>query len=224
MKCAVLVFGQYRELDIAVKSWKFKDVYECDYYVSTWDRTYTKPNKYDITYDMEVIPEMITNHLPNAVVSIKPEMNSTCTGSKMVSHWKECLNLMKNSLKTYDLVIMTRFDNFFNEIDWNTINPDLIYSFSCTIKEQFKNGRPTTLHDMFFIGKPEYIESLINRVGLNTTNNIHQYMSNIVNELNLPIDVLIDLEIALVRPNCRLLHPNDHNHYVIGSLHQSWGN
>lgn len=37
MKLGVLVTGMFRELDTSIKSWKFKDEIECDFYFSTWN-------------------------------------------------------------------------------------------------------------------------------------------------------------------------------------------
>ena len=38
-KMAVLINGEFREFDIAIKSWKFINEIDCDIYVSTWDKT-----------------------------------------------------------------------------------------------------------------------------------------------------------------------------------------
>ena len=54
MKIAVIVYGMYREFDIAVKSWNFIDDSDFDFYFSTWSKSIQKcePLGYDLNEDI----------------------------------------------------------------------------------------------------------------------------------------------------------------------------
>ena len=96
MKVAVLVYGAYREFDIAVKSWRFLNEFDCDVYMSTsnvsklvdmkkisdsFSFENIKIVKSDDNYfekdvnivEMDVTEEMITKYIPNAKITITNE-------------------------------------------------------------------------------------------------------------------------------------------------------
>ena len=49
MKVGVMVYGQYRDFEIAVKSWNFLDN-GYDFYFSTWDKSKQFNNSLNINY------------------------------------------------------------------------------------------------------------------------------------------------------------------------------
>ena len=55
-KMAVLINGEFREFDIAIKSWKFMNEIDCDFYVSTWDKTIQINKKLNIHEFPKMIP------------------------------------------------------------------------------------------------------------------------------------------------------------------------
>jgi hypothetical protein len=109
MKIAVIVYGMYREFDIAVKSWKFIGDSDFDFYFSTWSKSIQKcePLGYDLNED--VTSEMISKHIPNAVIDIVNEDNvefdfnglglGLINSTKMIYHWKNGLKLIVSDKK-----------------------------------------------------------------------------------------------------------------------------
>lgn len=226
MKCAVLVFGQYRALDIAIKSWSFMDHFDCDFYVSTWSETHIKNEPYGINLKFPVTHELIEKYIPGAVVNIEndPKVDNR-TFNLMLYHWKKTIELLVQSNKEYDLIILTRFDNFFAHFDWSIIDKESFYSYGEHSKDYGDMVCPKSLSDFCFIGSPESIIKFVDRVELEPTDYLvdsHSYLSLIINELKLPFDLLTDLNIIIIRPNCYNLHPMDHNYNTIKNLYFSW--
>ena len=226
MKCGVLVFGQYRALDIAIKSWSFKDYFDCDFYVSTWNETHLKNVPYDLDLKFSVTEDLIRNHIPNAVINIEKDPNEDSrTFNRMIYHWKKSLELLIQSNKEYDIIILTRFDNFFAKFDWSIVDKDKFYSYGGHSKDYGDLICPSSLSDFCFIGNKNAMITFINGIEGEPENcqvDIHRYIPLKITELNLPFDLLVDLNIIMVRPNCFNLHPKDHNYNSIRNLYDSW--
>jgi hypothetical protein len=131
MKVAVLVYGMYREFDIAVKSWKFLQEIDNDVYFSTWNTSMQKNKRLDIAIDEEVSRDRITKHIPTAIVNVESDTLPLSNPQKLIYHWKQCLRMMKESGKHYDIIMLTRPDSFKVIQDsksiykWNT--PNVLY-------------------------------------------------------------------------------------------------
>jgi hypothetical protein len=163
MKLAVLVYGMYREFDIAVKSWDFLNHIDSDVYFSTWDKSVQKNNRLNITIDEEVSEERIKKHIPNAVTSVQSEdgfMDLT-NPQKLIYHWKNCLKMVKESGKEYDLIMITRPDTYkvISEPHHRIFNynkPNTVYGLE---KIKFNNDEPF-IQDIFFIGNFNIMSNL----------------------------------------------------------------
>jgi hypothetical protein len=226
MKCGVLVFGQYRALDIAIKSWSFKDHFDCNFYVSTWNETHLKNDPYNIDLKFPVTHELIEKYIPGAIINIEEDPNTdNRTFNRMVYHWKKSLELLIQSNKEYDIIILTRFDNFFAKFDWSVVNKNNFYSYGGHSKDYGDLICPSSLSDFCFIGNKEAMISFINGIEEEPDNHlvdIHKYIPLKITELKLPFDLLTDLYVIMVRPNCFNLHPRDHNYNTIKNLFYSW--
>ena len=124
MNVAVLVFGEYREFDIAVKSWKFLNEFNCDVYFSTWDESIQVKDDLNVNIFEQVTVERIKNHIPSATVSIKNQNDvAHLNGNtqKMFFHWKESFRLMIESGKQYDSIMLLRPDLYF-DLDFHQLH------------------------------------------------------------------------------------------------------
>ena len=115
-KVAVVICGQYREFDIAFRSWKFLNLpLDFDIYLSTWDTSYEE--LYD-TFNTPAGPiETITiDRILKTVPNIKDYKLSTepvpriNTIHKFEYHIKTGLQLMIDSNIEYDYVMIIRTD------------------------------------------------------------------------------------------------------------------
>ena len=107
MKVAVLIAGEYREFETAFKSWKFKDWFDCDFYFSTWDRTYEFNEKLNINIDEPVSLQRIkkivdvvrcniyNSKMHDSVLSIKSQSAKSKAAIKSLSN--EQLNFIKDA-------------------------------------------------------------------------------------------------------------------------------
>ena len=119
MKTAVLIFGMLRQFADTAKDWKFDEYLDCDYYISTWDKSSQKINNHGgevpsnyRTFD--VTEDYIKSVIPNIACDLLKEkeiFTSNCsTQAKMFFHWKNVFNLMQSSKKEYDLILLVRPD------------------------------------------------------------------------------------------------------------------
>ena len=114
MKIAVLIYGMYREFDIAISSWDFLKKLDCDVYFSTWSTSKQRNKKLDIIVDEEVTEKRILDHVKNARISISDDIFSELTNpEKMIFHWKSGLEMIKKHNIKYDYLMLTRPDNYF---------------------------------------------------------------------------------------------------------------
>ena len=215
-KIAVIVYGMYREFDIAVNSWKFIEDSDFDFYFSTWSKSIQKcePLGYDLNED--VIPEMISKHISNAVIDIvnedgvKFDFNgltpSLINSTKMIYHWKNGLKLIKESGKEYDLIVLMRPDSYIR------LNDDGIKKLKeCNLDDRIYgcNYIHITginlyfLIDTFFCGTFDNISKLIDTLPNKITNNIHTELSRNILSLGLYVDAVSEFSNEVVRPNVR---------------------
>lgn len=145
---AVLIYGEYRDFDSAVKTWDFLRNYQCEYYFSTWDTS----------RGTAVTPTMITDHLPKCTYDIinKDLVYPTQPGdtaSYIFYHWINLFRMIQN--KKYDKVILIRTD-----LRYKRPNPkvklefkdDRIYGLYPAMKVIGLNPIKFFTNDQFFIG------------------------------------------------------------------------
>lgn len=119
MKTAVLIFGMIRQFAVTAKKWDFDKYLDCDYYMSTWNKSVQKIDNHagDALSNyvfFDVTEEYIKKIIPNITCDLLEEkeiFTSNCsTQAKMFYHWKNAFNLMVKSEKKYDLVVLVRPD------------------------------------------------------------------------------------------------------------------
>ncbi len=205
MRIAVLFCGEYRQFDIAIKSFEFLNQLDCDYYFSTWNVSSQKNPNLNINLNEKVHEDMVLKYLPNASVNIvditkHPELNDNT--KKMIFHWKNALNMVKDSGRQYDVIIVTRPDSYLRinfPIDYfNKMNlKDRIYGIdriSLVGKNMF------TMDDTFISGDFEVVSSFINNLNIDTP--MHYGFAQILMDMGLFVERL-EMGCALIRANCR---------------------
>ena len=167
MKIAVLVYGMYREFDIAVKSWEVLNNFDCDFYFSTWNKSKQVNENLGYRREFNVNENMILKHYPNATIDILDEINyiGLSNSEKMIFHWRNCLSLLNEPNENYDYILLLRFDDYFelsvpSEMLPNLIKPDILYSTSIL---KYNNNR-FFLSDIFLLGSYDMMKKLIDTV------------------------------------------------------------
>ena len=226
MKIAVLIYGQYREFDIAVKSWEVLNNFDCDFYFSTWNKSKQVNENIGYRREFNVDKNMILQHYPNATIDILDEINYIGLGNseKMIFHWKNCLSLLNKSNKNYDYILLFRFDGYMelsvpSEMLPNLIKPDILYSTSIL---KYDNNI-FFFSDIFLLGSCEMMKNLIESVP-SIHSNIHHYLGKHVNDLNLNVEMIEFLHINVIRPNAIEINDNEINHITIHNKRNEWNN
>ena len=115
-KAAILIFGMYREFADLREKWVNMELfYDCDYYMSTWDKSSQKCINSDMIKEFDVTSEMITDYLPNCVFEILNQKEIFPISPKtninyLFYHWQNVYRLMEESNKKYDMVFLIRAD------------------------------------------------------------------------------------------------------------------
>ena len=228
LKCAVLIFGPYREFDTVHNSWSFMENYECDYYISTWDRNKMSHKGHGVEINEVITKEMILSKLPNATIAIKEDddryLNNNC---KMSFHWKTCLQLLEESNEEYDICLLTRFDNFTTPFNsWNDIDKNEIYTE--IDNKPFMMENVMSLNDYFYLGNIEKMKEIIRKFPV-VSKDPHGDMYNVIKELNINFISLFEkndntkgVQIIQARPNSRGMKNLEYNRLV--TLNQEWCN
>ncbi len=231
-KIAVIVYGQYRDFEIAQKSWGFLNDLGCDFYFSTWSRTCNVHWHENVEY-RTVTKDMILKFYPNAQVSILDEETyqiilsemfnipnyAQKKSEKMIFHWKNGLKMIKDSRKPYSQLILTRFDNFFSttltpQDFYKLIEDNKIYN---NTRGLFLNERNTyTIDDLFFISKFNFLQNFIESLGSSIGPvNIHDYLAKKIIDLGYDAHQLCenhtDFDVCVVRPNVKELKEEEIN-------------
>ena len=115
MKTAVLIFGELREFDIAITSWKFLENIDYDMYVNTWN--WSKEENLELGIDIEesVDEHRILKYFPNANVNIEEDTRIGLISTRMLYHIRMLFNRMVISGVKYDNVILLRPDIYFDD-------------------------------------------------------------------------------------------------------------
>jgi hypothetical protein len=222
MRLAVLVYGMYREFDIAVKSWNFLNHIDNDVYFSTWNRSAQRNKRLGITIDEEVTPSRILNHVPTATVNVEPDVLPLSNPQKMIYHWKQCLRMMKESGREYDLVMLTRPDSFKVINDYKTIYkynvPNVLYG----LEELLNTETGPFIQDIFFIGNTETMSNLIDTISPGI-HSIHNGLAEHILTLGYSVEKVEGINVATVRANSRSLSIGKLTHSNIFAKTMEWG-
>jgi hypothetical protein len=225
MKVGVMVYGQYRDFEIAVKSWNFLDN-GYDFYFSTWDKSKQFNSSLNINKEFEINEGMIRKHVPNSTISILDELKyveNTIDGenrpNKMIYHWKNCLKLIENSGKKYDRILIIRIDSYFDfktpliEIINKSTNGTLYLYNDLVI-----DGGKVWSQDLFFMGNQDLISDFIKKIP-DKIEDIHFDLGEIINN-KYEIDFVEQkIRICPVTPT---LNSYDINKITFIDAHDEW--
>lgn len=234
MKTAVLVSGMYREFDIAVKSWKFLNDLDCDVYFSTWKKSIQSSKVLDIHIEEDVTEEMILKHIPNAKIKIYDVNDYNFSGdveyhnNKHLFLLKSSLSMIKESGVEYEMLIMTRPDNysFYNyepEYYRKFIREDALFGLTPI----YITGKPSMeqyfLLDYFFMGHFKTLYNVIDTLPTDMIGNIHTEFAKSVMKLDYYVVQLPEFDLKLIRPNVRDLKPEDITNETVQGKFMEWG-
>jgi hypothetical protein len=234
MKTAVLVSGMYREFDIAVKSWKFLKDLDCDVYFSTWKKSIQSSKVLDIHIEEDVTEEMILKHIPNAKIKIYDVNDYDFSGdveyhnNKHLFLLKSSLGMIKESGIEYEMLIMTRPDNysFYNyepEYYKKFIREDVLFGLTPI----YITGKPSLeqyfLMDYFFMGHFKTLYNVIDNLPSNMIGNIHTEFAKSVMKLDYYVVQLPEFDLKLIRPNVRDIKTEDITNETVQGKFMEWG-
>ncbi len=245
MRAALLICGEYREFKMAQKTWDFLKDIECDIFVSTWNKSKQVNKNLNIDIEEDITLKDITEYFPSATVSILDEKDyiNDFTGEsvydtnikKMIFHWKNSYELMKQTKKEYDIIILTRPDNFikydshgsklFNNNKKRTlygVKYITIRGIDMTKLKYDENTSDYTyfVDDTFVMGNWYEMNNFLQNLNSNFTKSIHNELSKYILSLNYFVDVVDNLNVIQFRPNSRFRE--NFNYEEISIDHQIW--
>ena len=212
MKIAIFIYGEFREFDTVIKYWDFLNQIDHDVYLSTWDYSLQINEGLGINRERFITEDMITSILPNCKFSILKESDyfedykdiKIKNRSWRVSvHWKKCLELLEETKKEYDFIMLTRTDNFtiyrLNDDIISKLNRiDTIYGLSHIYLNEPKKF---FVQDMFFLGDFQLMSNFIKTLPNNMIS-LHQGLSEHIIKLDLCVKPIEYVNVAPFRPNC----------------------
>ncbi len=183
MKVAILIFGEYRTFETAVKTWNCRFLDDVDYYMSTWDTSLgnssTLPRHLDIPlWENTPDEDFIKSTLPNVTLEMTNADSLHYTENhdtnKMVYHWKKLYDMVMASEKQYDCVFLVRPDTYFFIHDnlFSKSKENTLYTISKVTK--------TTAHDIFFFGYGNIVLDFLKNVP-NKIDDVHIELANYLN-------------------------------------------
>lgn len=163
MKCALLISGDYREFELAIQSWEFLGYLDCDVYMSCCKSSVMSHPIYGIFDKGEINLNRIRRIINPRAIFISSEKTHIPNVVHMMSHWKNCIQLMINSKEKYDAVIIIRpdlfvelrKDIFLEEI--SRLKNNIIYIIGHTKK----NTTTVGLQDQLLIGTQDTMKKLL---------------------------------------------------------------
>jgi hypothetical protein len=227
MNIAVLVCGEYREFELAHRSWDFLTKTDNDVFFSTWDKSIQENKGLDIRIEESITEDRIKQFLPNAFISIVDSgVNESLPNNthRMHYHWKNALKLLEESGNIYTHVILTRPDVFYNS--WRGNNSENYYDFDNKIfSNRLYNGERIVLlgnklfgvDDTFFLGTYETISKFIKELPIETE--MHHGLAQYIIDQGWYVEQL-QMGTSIVRGNCRGLDELDMN--VVGQKRHEW--
>ena len=234
MKTAVLVSGMCRQFDISVKSWKFLNDLDCDVYFSTWKKSVQTSKVLDFHIEEDITEDMILQHISSAKIKIYDVNDFDFSGDRSYHNdkhlflMKSSLNMIKESGVEYDMLIMTRPDNysFYNytpEFYSKFINEGVIYGLTPI----YIVGKPSEeiyfLVEYFFMGHFKTLFNVIDNLPTKMPGNIHTEFAREILKLDYYVVQLPNFDLKLVRPNVRNLKSEEISNETIQGKFMEWG-
>lgn len=244
-KYAVFVYGQFRQLDVVVKSWKFLNELDCDVYVSTWDKSYKKAIHQPHNVSIDVNKEMIQNLLPNSTVVIGNEAQHNinvyqnndpyfwsiiANSEKTIYHWKTCLKSLKESGKQYDKIILIRTDDYMffymkpTEMNRFNIHQTIFKHGGRENRGIFLNeSNQHTVNDIFFFGSYELMSDMIQTLPDKIDKVLHDALGDHLVSKNIKVEPVYEIDAYVVRENIRTLNESEITIENIDKKMIEWG-
>jgi len=178
MKVAVLIFGEYRTFEAAVKTWNCRFWDDVDYYMSTWDTSFQTATSNTTHLDTPIIQnEVDINFIENTLPNVKLKITNSNTKEyienndtdKMIYHWKTLYNMVIDSGKEYDCIFLVRPDTYFfiQPSFFEITKRNILYSASEVNKEA---------PDIFFFGYGNLVLDFLKNVP--NMNDIHTELAD----------------------------------------------
>ena len=224
MKVAVLIYGMYVEFEIAATSWNFVHELDCDLYMSTWNKSKKFSEKLNFLSEYDVSEDMIKSIFPKINLVLLDQKNYFFkTGlERLKFHWMNCINEMENSKIKYDILILTRPENYFRNYNYknflNFTKKDRIYGLDEV--EERPNG--LFVQDIFFMGDYEIMIDFL-KTFPTLDGDLHGGIPRHALSKNLLIEEIKDFNSMTLRPNCSQLKNDELNYENLWKKVQEWG-
>ena len=176
MRTAILIYGEYRTMNVVSHSWRFDKCFnQYDVFISTWD--YSKVYDVDIkgqqTFKTDigggfvVTEDMVRKNVPNATIRIS-KYNDNSSFINMKYHYDTGLHMINSSGEQYDSIMIMRCDLEFRSIfDGNdlidTIEPKTIYGDG-DITLRSVEPIKYFVNDMLFLGEYMIINEIFGSI------------------------------------------------------------
>lgn len=226
MKVAVLIYGMHTAFELAVQSWKFMKEIDCDIYFSTWSYHKKYSEKLNYKSEYEVNKEMIIKYIPdiNLIIHNEKDYKFESVIEKIVFHWKTCLKMMIENGTKYDIMILTRPENFmsynFHSSEFYKNNSkDCVYGLE---NIQIVGLNKYFIQDIFFMGDFEVMFDLLSTMSTEISDLHGRLAEHIINK-NLYVKPLKDIGVMTLRPNCMELIDKPINYDILWNKVQEWG-
>lgn len=164
-------------------------------------------NKYE-----SILKEHILNLIPTAKISIQvsEKFENLNNAEKSIFHWKNGLNMIKESNILYDNLILTRTDNYiFNSISKHIIlKNNTIYGLSkmTYVTSGENNNLHGSINDIFFIGNYNTMYKFIYTLNNSVKYSLHEHLASHILNNNFILESIYDyynIRIAVIRPTLK---------------------
>lgn len=202
MKIAILIAGEFREFEICIKSWTFKNWDNVDFYFSTWNISREINLKLGINLHEDVTIEKIQKHIKVVDYAIDPTKLLLKNTYYMLDRWKRGLKLIQDSNIFYDVIIIIRPDLYLN------FNDNLLKTFIKNIKDN--TFYTTSVNNCMVIGKFATMLKLIDikEYLCNNITTLHWFLNEQLLSITKNIEIMPFYEYVLCRSTCRNISLN----------------
>jgi hypothetical protein len=167
MRLALLVTGEYRTFDIAVRTWAHVRDLELDLYFVTWDAS----------FGQQITPHRIEAalaHLPKAkvqsitILDSQVVMRDRFPIAKMIYCWRAAMQKVQRRGLNYDVIISSRPDHMIGADPQELVayldsfDPQALYMISGDKHTRWPlDSQPCPqMNDQFFLGSPQVMDTL----------------------------------------------------------------
>lgn len=197
MRVAALIYGSYRTFDYVSKFMDFfKNKLNCDFYFSTWSRSYNQNPPIKEEFTRLITPNLITDNLSvkDYIILNESDFNKNyynvsdfhfiqSTQERMTFLWKQGLKLIIQSNEKYDMIILIRPDVYYDiKCDVNYFytlsKKNYIYTLTyggVDFRENINNPKNWDYYtnDLMFVGSYETIHKFISTFPDKEINGVH---------------------------------------------------